>query len=104
MVQNLNTKIAFILAVLILAIYVLFTKEITLGLDLSGGSSLRYKLPIPEDSTEPPADILNGTIEVFRKRIDGVGLKEIPIRAQGEVVRLRYTTGRQFSFGVSMDL
>jgi SecD/SecF fusion protein len=77
MVQNLNTKIALILALLVAAIWVLYSKEITLGLDLSGGSSLRYKLP---DATSEETD---STIEVFRKRTDSLGIKEIQITKQG---------------------
>ncbi len=84
MVRNLNTKIALILAFIILAVYVLYTKEITLGLDLSGGSSLRYELPQPKDSTKPIEEIVDETIAVFRKRIDSIGLKSIPIRKQGD--------------------
>lgn len=92
MVQNLNTKIALILVVVIAALYVIFFHKggitegnVTLGLDLSGGSSLRYKLPAPDTPTEvTPEELRKVTIEVFRKRIDSVGLKEIPIYGQGE--------------------
>jgi len=93
MVQNLNTKIALILVAIIAAIYVIFFYKggitdgnVTLGLDLSGGSSLRYKLPSSETATgeEDMEQIRKATIEVFRKRIDSVGLKEIPIFGQGD--------------------
>jgi len=93
MVQNLNTKIALILVVVIAAVYVIFFHKggitegnVTLGLDLSGGSSLRYKLPAPDSAggTVDMDQIRRETIEVFRKRIDSVGLKEIPIYGQGE--------------------
>ncbi len=94
MVQNLNTKIALILVVLIAALYVIFFHKggitegnVTLGLDLSGGSSLRYRLQAPDTPGGETVDmdqIRRETIEVFRKRIDSVGLKEIPIFGQGE--------------------
>jgi len=84
MVQNLYTKIALVVALLILAVYVIVAKDITLGLDLKGGSSLRYQLPATEDTTVKMIDVVEETIEVFRKRIDTIGLKEIQIRSQGE--------------------
>ncbi len=88
MVQNLKIKIIFIIALLLGAAYVLYYKNITLGLDLSGGSSLRYKLPPPEDFSPDEGrtmkDVTADTVAVFRKRIEGYGLKEIPIRVQGD--------------------
>ena len=86
MVQNLKFKIFLILALIAGAVVVLAVKPVSLGLDLSGGSSLRYKLPRPPDLSpdRKMSDVLEDTLAVFRKRIQGSGLKDIPIRSQGE--------------------
>jgi len=81
MVQNLRLKMAFIFLVLIGACFALIKFDITLGLDLEGGSSMTFKLPIPLEEPNPD-QIVEQTIEIFRKRIDSFGLKEIPIRSQ----------------------
>ncbi|MFH2000216.1 MAG: protein translocase subunit SecD, partial [Planctomycetota bacterium] len=55
------------------------------GLDLEGGSSLRYRLPRPADlGNRSMKDVLEDTLNVFRKRIEGYGLKEIPIQGIDE--------------------
>lgn len=85
MVPNLKFKTTLILAILILAAFSIAYKDMTLGLDLSGGSSLRYRLPEPDDMEgRTMKEILDQTVAVFRKRVQGYGLKEIPIRPQGD--------------------
>ena len=86
MVQNLKTKLVFICLVLIGAAFVFIYKDINLGLDLRGGSTLRYRLPrpTPETPDDQMQQILDDTIQVFRKRVQSYNeFKEIPIRGQG---------------------
>ena len=44
-------------------------------------------------------------METMRLRVNAKNLLDSPyVMTQGEVIRLKYYTGRQFTFGVSMDL
>ncbi len=90
MVQNLNSKIILILILTIGSAVALNFLNIELGLDLKGGSSIRYQLPLDDVDTDNRKRIVEETIEVFRTRIETInkigikGLKEIPIRAYGD--------------------
>ncbi|MFG0320620.1 MAG: protein translocase subunit SecD, partial [Planctomycetota bacterium JB042] len=58
--------------------------DLNLGLDLKGGTSLRYKIELPEDATdEQRQDVLDQTVKTYNARLDNLGVKELSIRKAG---------------------
>ncbi len=55
--------------------------DLNLGLDLRGGTSLRYKLDIPETDPAKIKETLEQTVATFRKRLDSIGVKELSVVA-----------------------
>jgi SecD/SecF fusion protein len=58
-------------------------KEPTLGLDLQGGLEIVYKAEPPEGS-EITDEGMDNAVEIFRQRVDKLGVAEPEIRKQGE--------------------
>lgn len=91
MVPNLPRKLFGIVLVSVLAIWSMAAFNLHLGLDLSGGSRIVYKVDF-EDAIEKgtiSADtdrrqLLQDISAVFQRRLDGGGLADIPIYPQGE--------------------
>ena len=65
------------------SIYVVLTTEPRLGLDLRGGTQIVFEA---EDTPEVTvdADVLNRTVEVLRRRVDGLGVTEPTIQTSGD--------------------
>jgi SecD/SecF fusion protein len=90
MVQNLPRKIFGIVLLSILSIWSIWTFQIHLGLDLSGGSRIVYKIPFEKaiehkliDPNQDRAALLQEIADVFQLRLDGSGMADIPIYPQG---------------------
>jgi SecD/SecF fusion protein len=91
MVPNLPRKLFGIVLVSILSIWSMVAFDIHLGLDLSGGSRIVYKVDF-EDAIEKQQIgqnedrrlVLQQIASVFQRRLDGSGMADIPIYPQGE--------------------
>ena len=55
-----------------------------LGLDLQGGTRLLLKAIFPEEFEGDADSVLEGTLQVLRKRVDGAGVAESEITRQDE--------------------
>ncbi len=87
MVDFLSRKIIFIVLATVGSIWSLFAFSVNLGLDLQGGARIVYNLPEPEgglQAGETMAQIVSETIQVFQKRLDSSGLKDVSIVPQGD--------------------
>lgn len=67
----------FLLSFLVVAmsIYVVLTKDANLGLDLEGGTQVTLDLK-PRPGQELSSGAANQTVEILRKRVDGLGVAE----------------------------
>ncbi len=78
-------RLILVLGVLGGCLALTLSKEPKLGIDLRGGSQLQYEV---QDPSDPDADVSTGdvdkTIEVLRRRIDGLGVTEPTIARVGE--------------------
>lgn len=90
MVANLSRKIFGIVAVTLLALVSLLAYDMKLGLDLQGGSRIVYRVDFEKailqrqiGEEEDRYQILLQTADVFSRRVDALGLQEIPIYPQG---------------------
>ena len=91
MVPNLPRKIFGIVLLSILATWSIWAFQLHLGLDLSGGSRIIYKIDfenaIERKEIDPKADqaaLLQEIADVFQLRLDGSGMSDIPIYPQGD--------------------
>ncbi|MCH2100784.1 MAG: protein translocase subunit SecD [Planctomycetes bacterium] len=91
MVPNLPRKLFGIMLVSILAVWSMAAFNIHLGLDLSGGSRIVYKVDFDEaiekqqiGINEDRRTVLQQVASVFQRRLDSAGLADIPIYPQGE--------------------
>ncbi|MEQ8764345.1 MAG: protein translocase subunit SecD [Planctomycetota bacterium] len=74
------TTIAIVMA---LALWALLANwPLNLGLDLRGGTSLRYRLQLEDE--DDAAAIQQQTVDVVRTRLNSLGLREIPVYAVGD--------------------
>jgi SecD/SecF fusion protein len=53
--------------------------DLSLGLDLKGGTTLRYRVDPPSDPTADAHQALDRAVDTFRDRLDRLGVKEIGI-------------------------
>ena len=91
MVTNLSRKIFGIVVLSALSIWSIFTFDIHLGLDLSGGSRIVYRFDFEKavaegqiSEQEDRQSVLQQTAMIFQKRLDGSGMADIPIYPQGD--------------------
>jgi SecD/SecF fusion protein len=91
MVPNLPRKLFGIVLVSILSIWSMVAFNIHLGLDLSGGSRIVYKVDFEKaiqeqqiGQNEDRRVLLQQIAAVFQRRLDGSGMADIPIYPQGE--------------------
>ena len=68
-----------------------FTPALNLGLDLRGGTYLKYEVEVDQipkdDNGKPkvdPREAVDRAIEIMRNRVDGMGLKEPLIQREGD--------------------
>ena len=59
-------------------------ESMRLGLDLQGGTRLLLKAIFPEEFEGDANSVLEGTVQVLRKRVDGAGVAESEITRQDE--------------------
>src|SRR5262245_31309834 len=86
MVSNFRTKAILATLLMVGSIVIIFAQPITLGLDLAGGTYLRYSVANEIGRIDPsqrPA-ALESLMEILRSRVDNLGIKETTIRSQGE--------------------
>ncbi len=93
MISNLSRKLFGIAFFTGLAIYALFTFSLHLGLDLRGGARIVYSFDfdsaleanqISESEYANKSQMVGQMADIFRERLDGSGLADIPIYPQGE--------------------
>jgi SecD/SecF fusion protein len=91
MVPNLARKIFGICLVSFMALWSMWSFNVHLGLDLSGGSRIVYGVDFEEaielgtiSADEDPQMLLQQTAQVFQRRLDGSGMADIPIYPQGD--------------------
>jgi SecD/SecF fusion protein len=91
MVPNLARKVFGIFLVSFMALWSMWSFNVHLGLDLSGGSRIVYGVDFKEavekgtiGVNEDPQMLLQQTAQVFQRRLDGSGMADIPIYPQGE--------------------
>ncbi len=58
--------------------------DLALGLDLKGGTALRYRVPLDNVKPEEREKTMEGTIETFKNRLDALGVKEISTVRHGQ--------------------
>lgn len=104
MPKNLKVKFILISLLVVFCVWVIYpiNEKINLGLDLQGGMFLTLRVDMSKlpDSIKPEvrSDIVNRTIEIIRKRIDQLGVKEPSISRQGAdriIVQLPGVTDRK---------
>jgi len=90
MVPNLPRKLFGIALVSVMALWSILAFDIRLGLDLSGGSRIVYKIDfdqaIEDEQISPDDDrqiVLQQTAAVFQERLDANDLSDVPIYPQG---------------------
>ncbi|HKE00524.1 MAG TPA: protein translocase subunit SecD, partial [Planctomycetota bacterium] len=88
MMPNPIRWIVFTLLLVAGAVALTFTKGISLGADLEGGTRLVYSLPLEDikrdDPNATPDEVVRRTLDVMAKRVDSLGLREISIVAHGD--------------------
>lgn len=91
MVQNPGRWLLLSIGLIGLSLLLVFTKGISFGSDLKGGTRLVYSIPFDEarstgqlPSEESKDQLLAKTIDVMNKRVDGLGLREINLSGQGD--------------------
>ncbi len=84
--RNLQYKVIFIIAVILLATWYTFPldKRIKLGLDLQGGMHLVLRVDTSNLSEDSKKDAVERALEVLRTRIDEFGVSEPVVQRQGE--------------------
>jgi len=73
-----------ILGLIVFGALVVSQRTIPLGLDLRGGSELRYRIKVEEVPKGARENITQRTIDVIRRRVDPQGNKEVDIRPAGQ--------------------
>ncbi len=91
MKQKNNWRVILILAVLVLALLVVFPihkgvlgkKDVVLGLDLQGGLYLVYEADLSEIDSDSVEDVMKGITSVLENRVNPYGITEAVIEQQG---------------------
>jgi preprotein translocase subunit SecD len=73
-----------ILAVVVAFVYVGFSREVRLGLDLKGGTQLTLQALPTEEVTEITPDVMQGVEAVIQQRINGLGVAEPLVQISGQ--------------------
>jgi len=76
-------KLVIILALVVAAGVALWQGKLRLGLDLRGGTELRYRIKEEGLTREERQNVVQRTIDVIRKRVDPQGNMEMEIRPEG---------------------
>ena len=93
MVENVGRKITIILSLVAVAMASLAISGFRLGLDLQGGTRLKYRLPfeqaledglITQEEFNDKPTLTRQMIGIIRERVDPSGVREPVIRAEGE--------------------
>src|SRR6056297_521504 len=75
-------KIAFIIAIVALAVFLYFNNSINLGLDLQGGSHIVLQAQ-PTEERDITNQVMSGIQSVIERRVNQLGLTEPVIQRQG---------------------
>ncbi|MFQ3585960.1 MAG: protein translocase subunit SecD [Cyanobacteriota bacterium] len=73
-----------ILAVVVAFVYLGFSREVRLGLDLKGGTQLTLQALPTEEVTEITPDVMQGVEAVIQQRINGLGVAEPLVQISGQ--------------------
>src|SRR6056297_2039211 len=76
-------KIAFIIAIVAFAIFLYFSYNINLGLDLKGGSHIVLQAQ-PTEERGITNDVMSGIQRVIERRVNQLGLTEPVIQREGD--------------------
>ncbi|MFO0984088.1 MAG: protein translocase subunit SecD [Planctomycetota bacterium] len=85
MVANFRIKALLTTLLLVAAVVLILIKPMTLGLDLAGGTYLRYSVAdaLKKVGAVQGEDPLQSVMDILRARVDNLGIKETTIRSQG---------------------
>jgi preprotein translocase subunit SecD len=86
MFKDLRVRIAIIVGILVLSAWTLYSRGITLGLDLQGGTYLALEVADPDNalSSAQKADAIDRAERVIRTRVDELGVAEPGIQKSGQ--------------------
>ncbi|MCJ2541899.1 protein translocase subunit SecD [Thermostichus vulcanus] len=73
-----------ILAVVVAFVYLGFSREVRLGLDLKGGTQLTLQALPTEEVTEITSEVMQGVEAVIQQRINGLGVAEPLVQISGQ--------------------
>ncbi|HKL13736.1 MAG TPA: protein translocase subunit SecD [Halanaerobiales bacterium] len=76
-------KIAFIIAIVALAVFLYFNNSINLGLDLQGGSHIVLQAQ-PTEERDITNQVMSGIQQVIERRVNQLGLTEPVIQREGD--------------------
>src|SRR6056297_902258 len=76
-------KIAFIIAIVALAVFLYFNNSINLGLDLQGGSHIVLQAQ-PTEERDITNEVMSGIQQVIERRVNQLGLTEPVIQREGD--------------------
>jgi preprotein translocase subunit SecD len=74
----------FILAVVVALVYLGFSREVRLGLDLKGGTQLTLQAVPTEEVPEITPEVMQGVEAVIQQRINGLGVAEPLVQISGQ--------------------
>jgi preprotein translocase subunit SecD len=86
MLNDLRVRLLLIVGVVILSVWILLARGITLGLDLQGGTYLALEVQDPENAltVAQRSDAIDRAERVIRTRIDELGVAEPGIQKSGQ--------------------
>ncbi len=91
MIENPQRQVILIVVVALVALFLCWSEEPNLGLDLEGGTQLVYELPIEEaikqnqlDEDADPQAVIQQTLAIIGNRIDPTGVREAVITQRGD--------------------
>ena len=86
MKKNLLLKSVFILAAIGICLYVVFPidQSINKGIDIAGGSHLRFEVQLDDIALEKKTEVMEDTLTVFRNRVDELGISGTTVQKSGE--------------------
>ena len=84
MFQKLNWKIIVIIIVVCICSYIVLTKSINKGLDLTGGTHFTIEVLTSDLSEDQRKDAMDRTLAVYRNRIDEIGVAGTIVQQSGE--------------------
>ena len=84
MKKNLKWKLLVVIAVVCVSLYFIYTKTISRGLDLAGGTHFTIEVIADGLSEDEKKDAVEKTLTVYRGRIDEIGVAGTTVQHSGD--------------------